>query len=296
MVVFSIINRYFMSSKDEVLNEDKNRDYQMAPLPKEEPTQEVVYNKKASIMNRIAGGLIDLGLLFMSFFGIYSLIKATPMSKPLNDYSEKIVMVVDKYRLSPLVEGSEETIAHKVYEGEEGYTTKGYIVYTDETSNAHYVIIDNATHSEEIVKAFNKSVTSDKEYKNLSTDFRLINYGYMMIAGFIAESVFLLTIPLVNKRRATIGKLAANTALVDSKYFVPARWYQVVGRFAWQFIIESALIALFMDNMLILMLLIEPVVLFLITLLDRKKGRTLHDFISRTMVIEYKSMKSLGEQ
>lgn len=296
MVVFSIINWYFMSSKDEVLNEDKNRDYQMSPLPKEENNEEVVYNKKASIMNRIAGGLIDLGLLFMSFYGLFALINVTPMSAPLKSYANKINMVIDKYKLMPLVEGSEETISHKVYEGEEGYTTKGYIVYTEEEINAHYVVIDFPTHSQEIIKAYDKTIRSDKEYKNLTTDYRLINYGYMMIAGFIAESVFLLTIPLVNKRRATIGKLAANTALVDSKYFVPARWYQVVGRFAWQFIIESALIALFMDNMLLLMLLIEPIVLFLITLLDRKKGRTLHDFISRTMVIEYKSMKSLGEQ
>ncbi|MBR0439347.1 MAG: RDD family protein [Bacilli bacterium] len=286
-----------MSSKDEILNEDKNRDYQMSPLPKEEPTQEVVYNKKASIMNRIAGGLIDLGLLFMSIFGLSRLFLATPMTAPLRTYENKINTIIDDYKLTPLVEGSVETYSYKMYETDEQYSknAKGKIIYYEEDINLHYVVVDNTNISKEVSNATSKALNADKNYKNLKFDYDLISYGYMMIAGFIAESVFLLVVPLVNKRRATIGKLAANTALVDSKYYVPARWYQVVGRFAWQFLIESALVYLFISSM-ILHLLIVPAVLFIITLFDRKKGRTLHDFISRTMVIEYKSMKSLGEQ
>lgn len=265
-------------------------------------TQEVVEekhsfeaNKKASVAGRIAGGLIDISLLFMSIFGLSRLFLATPMTNPLRDYESKINTVIDKYKLTPLVEGSDETVAHKVYEGEEGYTTKDHNVYLDEDKNQYYVVIDNETISTEVSLATSNALKADKEYKNLSFDYSLMEYGYMAIAGFIAEAVFLLVVPLVNKRRATLGMLAAGTMLVDSKYQTRARWFQVVGRFAFQFIIESALIYLFLSSFL-LVFLIVPTVLFLISLIDRKKGRTLHDFISRTMLIEAKTFLPITEQ
>ena len=265
-------------------------------------TQEVVEekpsfeaNKKASVAGRIAGGLIDISLLFMSIFGLSRLFLATPMTNPLRDYESKINTVIDKYKLTPLVEGSEETVAHKVYEGEAEYTTKNHNVYVDENTNQNYVVIDNETISTEVSLATSNALKADKEYKNLSFDYSLMEYGYMAIAGFIAEAVFLLVVPLVNKRRATLGMLAAGTMLVDSKYQTRARWFQVVGRFAFQFLIESALIYLFISSIL-LVFLIVPTVLFLISLIDRKKGRTLHDFISRTMMIEAKSFLPITEQ
>ena len=253
------------------------------------------YNVKASVIGRIAGGLIDTSLVFMSIFGLSRLFLATPMTNPLRDYEAKINTVIDTYKLTPLVEGSDETVAHKVYKTEEGYTEKDHNVYYDEAVSEYYVVIDNETISSEASLATSKAIKSNGEYKNLSFDYSLMEYGYMALAGFIAYAVFLLIVPLVNKRRATLGKLAAGTMLIDSKYQTRAKWYQVVGRFAWEYLIEAALIYLFLSSML-LHLLIVPTVIFIITLIDRKKGRTLHDFVTRTMVIESKSFLPLSEQ
>ena len=152
--------------------------------------------------------------------------------------------------------------------------------------------MNNETISAEVIKAFNNAVKKDKTFSNLSFDYRLINYGISMLSCFIAESIFLLTIPLVNKYRATPGKLLAGTMLINNKYETAARWYQIVGRFAWQYIIESALLYLFL-NMWVL--LVAPLVLFLITLTNKKR-RTIHDFISRSRVIDKRTYTPISEQ
>ena len=279
--------------EEEKLVEENSEVLTSSEVVEEKPAFEA--NKKASISGRIAGGLIDISLLFMSIFGLSRLFLATPMTNPLRDYEAKINTVIDKYKLTPLVEGSDATVSHKVYEGEESYTTKDHNVYFDEAENKYYVVIDYETITTEVSTATSKAIKADKEYKNLSFDYSLMEFGYMAIAGFIAEAIFLLVIPLVNKRRATLGMLAAGTMLIDSKYQTKAKWYQVMGRFAFQFIIESALIYLFLSS-IILIFVIVPTVLFLISLLDRKKGRTLHDFITRTMVIEAKTYLPITEQ
>ena len=109
--------------------------------------------------------------------------------------------------------------------------------------------------------------------------------------------IFLLMVPLLNKRRATLGKLFAGTQLINSKYYVPAKWYQVLGRFFFQFIVEGALPYLFLSGFtIILPILLIPGVLFIITLIDRKNGRTLHDFVSVTKVIDKRTYIPLSEQ
>ena len=280
-------------------NEEKypsNAD-RMASLTSEKSTDVVEHNKKPNFMMRIAGGLIDLCLLFLAIFGFNQLILNTPMTDCLRTYENKINMVIDSYKLKPLVEGSDETYAFKMYEDDENYAvnSKKHIIYFDEELNKHYVVVDNETISEVVANATKIALNADKEYKNLSFDYRLMDYGFMMFSGFIAMSVFLLVVPLIDKKRRTIGKLAAGTMLVDSKYHTPARWFQVVGRFAWQFLIEGALIYLLLSSM-ILHMLIVPVALFLISLIDRKKGRTLHDFISRTMVIDSKTYLPISKE
>ena len=116
-----------------------------------------------------------------------------------------------------------------------------------------------------------------------------------MLGAFISMGLFTIMVPLLNKRRASLGKLAAGTMLINSKYQVPAKWYQIVGRFLFSFFIEFALPYLFCSGISIFLMFIVPTLLFIISLIS-KQGRTLHDFISRTKVIDFKTFVPLSEQ
>lgn len=254
-------------------------------------------NSKPHFMMRIAGGLIDLCTMVLVIFGLYYLFSISAMGSGLRFNSKEMRRIQDEYKVTELVEGSGETFAHKVYSDEEGYDVyKSYPVYeekVDESTTRYYVVVDNETISEAVKNAYKKALNEDKVYEAYSFEYKLMEYGITSLAGFLSSSVFLLVIPLTNKRRATLGKLFAGTMLVHNKVFVPAKWYQVLGRFAWILLIEMALPYLFLSGYTIL---IMPVVIIAWSLINRKTGRTLHDIISVTKVIDKRTFVPLSEQ
>ncbi len=281
----------------EVVEEKKTDDFKI-PLVEEERSdgkKVLPPNSKPFFTMRLAGGLIDMCLLFLAILGLNQLWMLTPIGKAINNYQNDMYYIQDEYKLQALVEGSTETYGHKVHENEDEYVQYStYPVHDADETGYKYIVVNNENISKEVANAYANAYKNDVTYKNLNLDWKLVSYGMTMLSGFIAEGIFLLMIPLLNKRRATLGKLAAGTQLVDSKLQTPPRWYQVVGRFTWQYLIESALPYLFLTNMFLFMLII-PSVLFVITLLN-KKGRTLHDFISRTMVIDKRTYLPISEQ
>ena len=276
---------------------EKKDDF-VIPLPESEKEKDkkiLEPNSKPFWTMRLAGGFIDACILFLAVIGLNQLFMLTPMGKTINKYQDDMIYIQDEYKLKALVEGSEETFAHKVHENDENYTTyQGYLVHDEDETGYKFIVVNNDEISKEVKTAYNNAIKNDVTYSNLNFDWKLMSYGMTMLSGFIAEGVFLLAVPLLNKRRQTLGKLAAGTQLVDAKFQTPPRWYQVVGRFAWQYLIESALPYLLITNML-LMILIVPAVLFVIVLFN-KKGRTLHDFVSRTMVIDKRTYLPINEQ
>ncbi len=256
-------------------------------------------NSKPHFMMRIAGGLIDLCMVVLVIFGLYYLFSISPMGNGLRFHSKEMRRIQDEYKVTELIDGSGETFGHKVYSDEEGYsvyTDKDYPVYTekvDETTVKYYVVVDNEVISEAVKNAYKKALNEDEIYRAYNFEYKFMEYGITCLAGFISSSIFLLTIPLVNKRRATLGKLFAGTMLVHNKVYVPAKWYQVLGRFAWILIIEMALPYMFLSGYTIL---IMPVVIIAWSLINRKTGRTLHDIISVTKVIDKRTFVPLSEQ
>ena len=268
------------------------------PAPKHVNTTTLPDNSKPHFMMRIAGGLIDLCCIVLAIFGLYNLFAISAMGNGIRENQHAIMYVSDNYKVQELVEGSGETYGHKVYENDPSYglyTT--YVVHEADSTGYKYVVIDNETISDEVKAAYKAALSKDETYKNCSFDIRLIQYGITCLSGFISMGIFLLMVPLLNKRRATLGKLFAGTQLINSRYFVPAKWYQVLGRFLFQFFIEGALPYLFLTGFtIILPILLIPGVLFIITLFDRKNGRTLHDFVSVTKVIDKRTFIPLSEQ
>ena len=277
--------------KEEKTTEQKPEEYVMKLPESEKEEKQIEHNKKPLWWLRMVSGIIDFGLILLITMGFNQIFNMTQMGKTSNSLRTQMILIEDGYKLSKLVEGSEETYGHKVYENEEeyqNYTT--YVVHDDE--EVKYVVVDNNEISEAVSKAFQSAVKTDATYKNLSFDYRLVIYGINMLSCFIAETIVLLIVPLINKGRATPGKLLGGEILINAKYEAPAKWYQVVGRFSWEYIIETALLFLFLD---IYALLVAPLIIFIITLFN-KKGRTIHDFISVTRVIDKRSYLPIEKQ
>ena len=267
-------------------------------MPESEKNEELEIepNKPAHWMMRIAGGVIDVCILFLTLLGLRYLFMMTPMGTSYNNNVYEAVKISDSYKLEKLVDGSEETFGYMMYEDNEKYASlvkSGYQVYQDE-ENKNYIVANNDEISKECQKAFNAAVTGNQDYKNYTFNARLIEFGIISISMTIGEVVFLLGIPLLNKRRATLGKLAAGTMVINNKYEVAAKWYQMLGRFFWILIFESLLPLLFISNA-ILTPIIVGALMFLVTLFNKNR-RTLHDFITVTRVIDKKSYIKLADQ
>ena len=299
------------NENQEVVEESKPQyDGYVMKLPeseKEDNTKYIEPNTPAHWSMRIAGAIIDLCLLFAVTFGLIQLFIITPMGDTLRSHSADIQEILDMYKLKPLVEGRDETLGYKVYEDQTSYNEpayKDYQIYPrDDESARHYKVIEYSeseiSNYQELLSAYTKAVTALPRYSNLVFDYNLTMFGIIMLSTGISEAIFLLVIPLTNKRRATIGKLFAGTQVINSKYYSPAKWYQMLMRFFFILVIESALPFYFLFNgnymyaALWCIIIVSPII-FLVTLTNKDR-KTLHDFVSRTKVIDKRSFVQLTD-
>ena len=287
--------------KEEVIEEPiqpKDDGYVMK-LPEEEKEtgRAVEPNKAAHWSMRIAGAVIDICILFLALMGFRYLFMMTPMGDSLNHYNNEALKISDTYKLQPLVEGSDETFGFKLFEGEEKYDTyvkNGYLVYQEEDTLKNYVVVPNENPSTEIQSAFKAKVNADENFKNYTFNARLIEFGIVALSGTCAEVIFLLGIPLISKRRQTLGKMAAGTMVINSHYQVEAKWYQMVGRFFFVLIFESLIPCFFLSSVIWTPIVVS-IVLFLVTLTNKDR-KTLHDFVCRTKVIDKRTFVKLSDQ
>ena len=256
-------------------------------------------NKPAHWSQRIAAGIVDICLIFMAIFGLYQLFNITSLGDGMRENAYEMQRIRDNYKLIPLLPDSDETIGRKIHENEEGFNDAKYAEYTIYTLPSYegelpYKIVNNDNYSTALMDKYVETVTSDQYYKTYQFNYRLCDFGVMCLAAVISEVVFLVVVPLTNKKRATLGKLAAGTQVIHSKYQVEASWYQMVGRFLWVYIVETVLPYLIITNALVIALVVQPV-LFVISLFN-KRHRMLHDYVSRTEVIDKRTFVSIVEQ
>lgn len=109
-------------------------------------------------------------------------------------------------------------------------------------------------------------------------------HGYLMklLAGFIAEAAVVLVVPLITKTRGTPGKLLTKIMPISERRRARASQLQIIGRFAFIFIIDSALLYLVTG---IYTFLLVPVIRLTVMLLN-KKNKTICDVITGVTVIE----------
>ena len=260
-------------------------------------------NRPAHWSQRIAAGIVDLCILFLSIWGLYQLFVSTAFKETLLEETQTLQEVVDYYKTVPLVSGSDETYGYKMYDDNPDYENdkyKDYTVYTEEDTGYKYKVVDHDVISDAVKTAYQNAVNNNQKYTSAVFNYRLKDFGVLILAGGIGELVFLLAIPLLNKNRATIGKWAAGLMVINYKYQTPAKWYQMVGRYIWTLSIESAIPVLFLPSIgsfsnIITVVLVMPLLIFLITLVNKDR-RTLHDYVCRTMVIDKRTYVPLNEQ
>ena len=252
-----------------------------------------LYNQKPRLLARILSALVDMFLIFLGTFLFMQIEMRTPISQEYHRLRDELIVIIDNTKL-------ETNYGHKLYEDEENYVsyTASYRIYQEEDQSSdkyqkNYVVINNSDISKETSEAYNSAIKNNGTYQSHYLTYRAINYGMTMIAVSATEVILLLVIPLTNKRRATLGKFAAMTSLISNKE-AQAKWWQVLIRFLFVLLVESALPLLYFSEFATL--LIVGGVNAITMLISRKTGRTLRDYVSLTRIIDKKSFKPINEQ
>ena len=259
--------------------------------------QEVVdkkpeYNKKPRALARILSALVDMFAIFLCSFLFMQIEIATPISNSYHELRNELITIIDNTKL-------DTNYGYKLYEDEENYASYNNNLKYEETDQSlekygkQYVVVNNNEISEEVKTAYNEAIKNNGIYQSHYLTYRATYYGLSMLAVGVSELVFVLIIPLTNKRRATLGKFAAMTSLINVKE-TRAKWWQILIRFLFVLLIETALPLFYLSEFGTI--LVVALINLVITLISRKTGRTLRDYVSFTRIIDKNSFKSINEQ
>ena len=258
----------------------------------QETLQTPEYNKKPRLLARILSALVDMFLIFLCGFFVMQIEMKTPISNDYRTLRDELITIVDNTKL-------DTSYGHKLYEDEENYSSySNYHIYlesddTNEKCGKNYVVIDNSDNSDEVKSAYQTAIKENGTYQSKYLTYRAIYFGLTMIAVGSSELVLLFIIPLTNKRRATLGKYAAMTTLIHTNE-TNAKWWQILIRFLFVLIVESALPLFYLSEFGTII--VVGITNLVITLISRKTGRTLRDYVSFTRIIDKNSFKPINEQ
>ncbi len=139
-------------------------------------------------------------------------------------------------------------------------------------------------------QAVARELGSNAEYRDERFAASLHSYLLKVLAAFLAEIVLLLTVPLCTRYRQTPGKLMTGIMPYSKSKQTKARWYQIVYRFLFVFLIDSLGLYLFTGIWTFVLVL----VLRLVERLLSKNDRTLCDLVTGVTVIEKLSYRGLN--
>lgn len=148
-----------------------------------------------------------------------------------------------------------------------------------------YQAIEESTAAalENDAEAIGRALSQNDEYLNERFAANLHGYLLKAAAGFLAELLILLAVPLLNRYRATPGKLMTGIMPFNERRQSRATVWQVVSRFLFVFLIDSLALYLYTG---ILTFLLVPLLRLTELLLSSKKNKTVCDYVTGIMVIE----------
>lgn len=283
-----------MEDEKEIISEEKI--IEEVPQKVEEPifhddkNEEVEkpINVPVPFLKRVFASFVDGVLMFFAVFGLYSLFRVTPIANNLKAYQADMREISEVLKVEA---GFGEKII--INKGEEGDS----ILHYDTDADQYYIVKnkDFGDDTEARQNAYNDwkyLISKDGDYQDCSMLYHLHNYAITaLLAGGIVELLFFVVVPLINKEKATPGQWIFKIKLMSSRYYDSAQWYDVLVRFAFIFVIESAIPYFFMAEFTALII---PIILLLICLIN-KKHLGLHDFVSRTYYVDKDTYKSIDE-
>lgn len=230
------------------------------------PVQE---NSKMSFMQRLAYTIIDFGVIFMLYFGFLSMCMNTKISSNYHKSYEEIVEIRN--------ETGEETgyyIRHYLEDGEK----TNYEIYVDkETGKKYYYTLDA-----EKKDAYTAKIKANDRFDQLTFTYKLNYFVIVITSAACAETICLLIIPLVNKRRATLGVLFASGIVISKKYVDKARWYNILFRYLFILIINTIFLYFVLGDIILFLM---PFITML-SQLTNKDRRAIHDLCSGVMIVD----------
>ena len=237
----------------------------------EEKEQVVATEKKEnaplSFMQRLAYTIIDFGCMLMVFFGLYQLCVHTPISTNLHNAENEMIEI-------QIETGTSTGFFVKTYL-EEGQTTNS-TKYQDEGGVYYYSTDDN------FKKDYQTALNENTTYGDLKFNYTVNSFAISLSCLLVSETIFMFIVPLTNKRRATLGILFAGGLVMSKKTENYARWYQMLGRLGFVFIIDTCILYFVGSDTL---LLIIPILTLIFTLLNKER-RTLHDMVAGVKIID----------
>ena len=258
----------------------------------ETPQEKKAYNIRPRFLARFLSALVDIFSLFLLAFGVFQLEMSTPISNDYYHLKEEVVTMIDTTKL-------ETDYGYKLYDDDDKYGTyASYQVYKEEdesnAKNGHsYIVVNKEEISDEVKNAYQDALKNNGTYQSRYLSYRATYYGLLMLAAGSSELVLFLLIPLFNKRRATIGRFVAITSLISTKE-VSAKWWQILLRFLFILVVETALPLFYLTEFGALI--IVSIINLSIVLVSRKSYRTLRDYVSFTKIIDKNSFKPINEQ
>ena len=263
---------------------------------KPETTQEEkkAYNIRPRFLARFLSALVDIFLLFLLSFGVFQLEMSTPISNDYYHLKEEVVTMIDTTKL-------ETDYGYKLFDDDEkysSYVSASYQTYKEENEeDAHYshsyVVVNKDEITDEVKNAYQDALNNNGTYQSRYLSYRATYYGLLMLATGCSELVLFFLIPLFNKRRATVGRFVAITSLISTKE-VAAKWWQILLRFLFILVVETALPLFYLSEFGALI--VVSLINLIIVLISRKSYRTLRDYVSFTRIIDKNSFKPINEQ
>ena len=253
-----------------------------------------VENEKPHIINRIVSGIIDACLIFMLFFGCYILFLNTPIGDSYHRYEDEMTVIYD----STLYQTG---MGYKEYNYKDNKDYQNYRVYIDQDGN-EYVIVGITTPSDDAPQSewdiynqkyldFDKKIKNDASYSTAQTNKLLVEFGLVSLSAFISETVLLFIVPLIDKKRRTIGKIATKTQLYSLKHQGKPKWHQILRMYLFKLIVESIIPFVFLKHTTAFAFIFIEFVFAICN----KDNRTFHELVSGIRVVTSDSFAPLLE-
>lgn len=245
-------------------------------------------NSKPMLFKRILSYLTDLSITFVLFFCLNLLVLASPMANTLYKYKEEMIQYSDSAKLETGYGNIQYIEDNEV----KSYEDDNYYVYKDNLDK-NYIVknLDKESLTSEIIEAYSAKM-NDQKFKDLKFGYDLHSFALVAFSFIVVESIMFLVVPLVNKKRATVGQMLCGVSLFAVKRMSYAKWYHVLFRFFYVLIVETLLAYLVSG---IIGILCYMIISFIITILS-KNYKTIRDYISMTMLIDSNSYSPIVEE